>query len=147
MDACLTLRVQDVGLIRNVRVFHSGLLPSVHNLLLTYSSTSILVSRPFKFIVGADEVPIVVHETAFADQSSALPTLMRGMMSESLAGEAKWKDVDIGTFIRFAQFAYTGDYSIPRNNPLDPGQEIVEEAPPPLMQSRLHLSNFGTLYL
>ena len=55
----------------------------------------------------------MLHEAALADQSPALATLMRGKMSESLAGEAKWKDVDRGTFTRFAQFAYTGDYSIP----------------------------------
>jgi hypothetical protein len=34
-------------------------------------------------------------------------------MLESLAGEARWKDVDKTTFINFAQFAYTGDYSVP----------------------------------
>jgi len=35
-------------------------------------------------------------------------------MSEGLAGETKWEDVNKGTFIRFAQFAYTGDYSAPK---------------------------------
>ncbi|KAI9652348.1 MAG: hypothetical protein M1829_001671 [Trizodia sp. TS-e1964] len=33
-------------------------------------------------------------------------------MSESLAGEVSWKDVDKTTFINFTQFAYTGDYSV-----------------------------------
>ena len=36
---------------------------------------------------------------------------MRGEMAESEAGESRWIDVDKGTFVRFAQFAYTGDYS------------------------------------
>jgi hypothetical protein len=34
-------------------------------------------------------------------------------MAESVAGECRWIDVDKGTFVQFAQFAYTGDYSIP----------------------------------
>lgn len=36
-------------------------------------------------------------------------------MSESIAGEARWDDVDKGTFLRFVQFAYTGDYSVPQS--------------------------------
>jgi len=55
----------------------------------------------------------VVHEQAFADQSNALSILMQGKMSESLAAEATWQDVDQETFIRFTHFAYTGDYSVP----------------------------------
>ncbi|XMA20292.1 hypothetical protein WAI453_013083 [Rhynchosporium graminicola] len=39
---------------------------------------------------------------------------MRGKMSESLAAESRWEDVDTETFIRFAQFAYTGDYTAPQ---------------------------------
>jgi hypothetical protein len=34
-------------------------------------------------------------------------------MSESVSGEVKWDDVDKGTFLRFIQFTYTGDYSVP----------------------------------
>jgi hypothetical protein len=56
----------------------------------------------------------VVHEAAFADQSRALRALMQGEISEGSAGQAKWEDVDIKTFVRFAQFVYMGDYSIPR---------------------------------
>jgi hypothetical protein len=82
----------------------------------------------------------MVHEEALADQSTALTRLMRGEMSESLAGETKWKDVDKETFIRFTQFAYTGDYSVPtmiakpsdQVLPQDPHEEmlmVVEEPP------------------
>jgi len=35
-------------------------------------------------------------------------------MSEGLVGEAKWEDVDKGTFVRFAQFVYIGDYTTPK---------------------------------
>jgi hypothetical protein len=54
----------------------------------------------------------VVHETVLAEQSPALAALMQGEMAESVAGESRWMDANKGTFIRFAQFAYTGDYSI-----------------------------------
>jgi len=32
----------------------------------------ILISRPLKFIIGPDEVPIIVYEAVFAEQSRAL---------------------------------------------------------------------------
>jgi hypothetical protein len=54
----------------------------------------------------------VVHEEAIASQSPALNTLMRGEMSESKNGVAFWGEVDEQTFVRFVQFAYTGDYSV-----------------------------------
>jgi hypothetical protein len=61
-----------------------------------------LISRPFTFIIGPDEVPIVVYEAVLAEQSPILATLMRGEMAESVAGEPRWMDVDNGTFVRFA---------------------------------------------
>jgi hypothetical protein len=73
-----------------------------------------LISRPFKFLIGPEEIEIVVHEEAIVSQSAALNTLMRGSMSESTNGLASWKDVDEKTFARFAQFAYTRDYSVPQ---------------------------------
>ena len=39
---------------------------------------------------------------------------MRGKMSESASRVVTWIDVDQETFVRFAQFAYTGDYSVPK---------------------------------
>jgi hypothetical protein len=78
----------------------------------------------------------VVHEAAFADQSQALRALMQGEMSEGSASQAKWEDVDIKTFVRFTQFVYIGDYSIPRMivrpSEQPPSGTIVDEATPPL---------------
>ena len=54
----------------------------------------------------------MVHEAVLAEQTHALAALMRGEMAESVAGESRRMDLDKGTFVRFAQFAYTGDYSI-----------------------------------
>lgn len=86
--------------------------------LLTFPSR-ILLSRPFRFIVDTDKVPITVHEAAVAQQSPALAALMQSEMSEGIAGEARWDDVDKGTFARFIQFVYTGDYSVPQSCVVD----------------------------
>jgi hypothetical protein len=40
--------------------------------------------------------------------------LTKGDSPEAQAGHATWKDVSKDTFERFSQFAYTGDYSIPK---------------------------------
>jgi hypothetical protein len=56
---------------------------------LTLPSCRILISRPFKFIIGPDEVLIVVHKAVFAEQSPVLAALMRGEMAESVAGESR----------------------------------------------------------
>ena len=56
----------------------------------------------------------MVHEEAIASQSPALEALMRGKMSESASRVVTWGDIDRATFARFAQFAYTGDYSVPK---------------------------------
>ncbi|TVY89356.1 hypothetical protein LAWI1_G006690 [Lachnellula willkommii] len=72
----------------------------------------------FKFTVGekidGSPTEFHVHEEAFAALSEPLSSLMRGGMAESRAACAKWDDVSKETFERFAQFAYTGDYSIPK---------------------------------
>jgi hypothetical protein len=76
---------------------------------------------------------------------------MQGEMSEGSAGQAKWEDVDIKTFVRFAQFVYTGDYSIPRmivrssEQPLSPGPITNEAIPPPdEAQESGFFGSFGT---
>lgn len=77
----------------------------------------ILNSRLFKFTVGetVDGSPteFLVHEEAMAQLSKPLYNLMKGLWSDSQAGSAAWDDVSKETFERFAQFAYTGDYSVP----------------------------------
>jgi len=52
-------------------------------------------------------------------------------MSEAKAGCTVWKDVGKGTFERFVQFAYTGDYSIPEMEERRPNWESVESEPCP----------------
>ncbi|PVH80537.1 hypothetical protein DL98DRAFT_627714 [Cadophora sp. DSE1049] len=81
------------------------------------SFEEILNSRIFKFTVGekVDGVATTfsIHEEAIAALSQPLHALMRSGLSESEAGHATWEDVSKDTFVRFAQFAYNGDYSVP----------------------------------
>ena len=77
------------------------LLPSVFN------------SRQFVFVVGANKVAFTVHAAVIAKQSPALNVLINGAMVEASDGKAIIEDVQEDTFVRFCQFAYTGDYTTP----------------------------------
>jgi hypothetical protein len=81
------------------------------------SHRRILNSKLFKFIVGevADGTPteFSVHGDAIAQLSEPLRVLTKSG-PEARAGEATWKDVCKETFERFVQYAYTGDYTIPK---------------------------------
>jgi hypothetical protein len=78
----------------------------------------IINSRLFKFTVGEEidgtATEFSVHEGAIAQLSTPLKALTQGDSPEAEAGHATWKDVSKDTFERFSQFAYTGDYSIPK---------------------------------
>ncbi|KAF5873787.1 uncharacterized protein Bfra_005253 [Botrytis fragariae] len=72
----------------------------------------------FRFVVGknTDNNPaeFFVHEKAISQCSDSLYVLLsKGDFRESQEGCARWDDVSKETFERFAQFAYTGDYSVP----------------------------------
>lgn len=94
----------------------------------------VLNSRLFKFTVGekidGSPTEFHVHEEAFAALSEPLSSLMRGGMAESRAACTKWDSVSKETFERFAQFAYTGDYSIPKMEPRVAEEEIIINAAP-----------------
>ncbi|KAG0645389.1 hypothetical protein D0Z07_8999 [Hyphodiscus hymeniophilus] len=78
---------------------------------------SIVSSRIFKFSVGeavdGTSTEVAVHEEAIAQLSEPLRILTKSGPS-ARAGKATWKDVSKDTFERFVQYAYTGDYSIPK---------------------------------
>jgi hypothetical protein len=99
----------------------------------------ILNSRLFKFIVGeeVDDNPTEfhVHQEAIAQLSEPLYALTKGRSAEARAGSASLKDVTKDTFELFAQFAYTGDYSIPktkkRNNVINSNKPGTIAPSPP----------------
>lgn len=73
--------------------------------------TSILFSQPFKFIIGHQKKLFTVHESAVSRLSKSLNDLLNGSMKEANEHCVHWEDVDEKTFLRFAQWAYTGEYS------------------------------------
>ena len=72
-----------------------------------------LRSSVFRFLVGPNQAIRLVHVSLIAKQSSALHHLVHKPMKEANNQEAVWDDIDEGTFERFSQFIYTGDYDSP----------------------------------
>jgi hypothetical protein len=75
--------------------------------------TSVFRSKQFVFVVGENQAPFTVHAAIIARQSKALDVLINGDMGEASGGKAIFEDIEEDTFIRFCQFAYTGDYTTP----------------------------------
>ncbi|PKS06814.1 hypothetical protein jhhlp_006889 [Lomentospora prolificans] len=71
----------------------------------------IVSSDSFKFLVGSEKKPYFLHSALVADQSRALNALVNSGMRESKERCAVWEHIDEQTFLRFSQFAYTGDYT------------------------------------
>lgn len=77
------------------------------------SLNRIFSSPLFTFLIGENEEPISVHAAAIAKQSKALDTLINGPMVEAQVRSVSLRDVSVEDFLKFCQFAYTGDYSTP----------------------------------
>ena len=76
--------------------------------------TSVFRSKQFVFVIGDEtKTEYTVHRDLIAKQSKALNSLVNGEMQETLDGRATFEDLDDNTFVRFCQFAYTGDYTTP----------------------------------
>ncbi|KAL6824622.1 hypothetical protein J3E69DRAFT_337140 [Trichoderma sp. SZMC 28015] len=71
---------------------------------------SILASKPFKFVVGPKKKQFKMHEAAITRLSKTLDKLLNGGMKESKEHCVCWEDIDEKTFLRFGEWAYTGDY-------------------------------------
>ncbi|MCJ1238868.1 hypothetical protein MMC14_006859 [Varicellaria rhodocarpa] len=54
----------------------------------------------------------MIHTTLVAEQSAALQSLVNGAMKEAQDGRAEWEDVAVESFIHFAEYVYTGDYTL-----------------------------------
>lgn len=64
-------------------------------------------------MVGEGKTAIGIHADVVATQSKALNVLVNGEMGEAKAGCASLPDVNEDDFLRFCQYAYTGDYATP----------------------------------
>jgi hypothetical protein len=86
---------------------------------------SFIQSHQFTFSVGLEGRSIVVHAAAIAATSPRLDALIHGGMTESETPRATIKDVQVDDFIRFCEYAYCGDYTVPawEELPLEPSSK------------------------
>jgi len=77
-------------------------------------------SHQFTFFIGQEGKPIVVHAAAIAATSQQLDALINGGMEESETRCARMEDVKVDDFIRFCEYAYRGDYTVPPWEELPP---------------------------
>ncbi|KAM0816225.1 putative BTB domain-containing protein [Seiridium cardinale] len=80
------------------------------------SFKEIAQSKPFRFIVGTRHREFFMHADLVASMSKVLNVTVNGSCNgaakfeEALTNVAVWEDTDEDTFVRFCEFAYTGDY-------------------------------------
>lgn len=67
---------------------------------------------------------MTIHTALVAEQSPTLRNLVVGFMEEAQTGTAVWENTDEGTFARFAQFVYTGDYTQPPCNVVENSRTV-----------------------
>lgn len=78
---------------------------------------------------------MMIHTVLVAEQSLALNSLINGPMKEAQEKEVIWKDVNEQTFALFAEFVYTGGYTLSVVEDHATGAGIV---PPHLIGSSPH---------
>lgn len=99
-------------------------------------------SEVFKFVVGPDEKEFNVHEAALSGLSRPLEVLLEGPFKEARESRVDWPDVDESTFVRFVEWAYTGNYreAEPETVP-KPNAETQGTSTPPAIESALYSLN------
>ncbi|KAJ4313569.1 hypothetical protein N0V94_006893 [Neodidymelliopsis sp. IMI 364377] len=83
----------------------------------------------FTFYVGKEEKPFVAHSQAIAATSEYFLSLVNGAWSESRSRTAVTPNTDQGTIVRFLEYAYRRDYTVPSWT-LDEEAPVVEEPMP-----------------
>lgn len=80
---------------------------------LTLRLRRIVRSDHFRFLVGEDQTPIMVHAAAIAATSPQMDRLVNGAMKEAGDRCAEIRDISVEDFTRFCEYAYRGDYAVP----------------------------------
>lgn len=93
-------------------------------LLLLHRS---LASKPFLFVIGEECKEFHVHKELIGQLSPALNALVNGQMKEAREGRVEWPDLDTDTFVRFAKYAYSRDYTEAEPEILTPLIAVIEE--------------------
>ncbi|KAJ5566228.1 hypothetical protein N7535_007866 [Penicillium sp. DV-2018c] len=78
---------------------------------------SIIHSPSFTFLVGPRHEKLTIQSGLAKHVSKPLHNLMNGPTRESKHRIAVIEDEDVETFVAFCEYAYTGDYSVPRSKP------------------------------
>ncbi|KAG6176275.1 hypothetical protein E4U27_005335 [Claviceps purpurea] len=73
--------------------------------------------KAFEFLVGPEKKPFIIHSELVASLSPVLERLVKGELKEAQEGSVVWEHVDVQTFIRFSQYAYTRTYEYPAFRP------------------------------
>ncbi|KAK8068121.1 BTB/POZ fold protein [Apiospora saccharicola] len=91
------------------------------------------MSGPFRFLVGPEKTEYMMHAELVASISQPLKVLVTGSMVESCRGVAEWPEVDDATFMRFFQFAYSGNFQDeePEERPTPAEPPALGEPPAP----------------
>ncbi|KAF2674484.1 hypothetical protein BT63DRAFT_11375 [Microthyrium microscopicum] len=77
----------------------------------------IITSGAFTFVVGKNKRPISFHPLAFSRHSP----VMAAMIDDNVSQEnyfANIQDIEEDDFFRFCQWAYTGNYTAPKSEPI-----------------------------
>ncbi|KFX93329.1 hypothetical protein V490_04891 [Pseudogymnoascus sp. VKM F-3557] len=106
------------------------------------SFQEILNSGVIKFVVGegvdGEATDFLVHKEAMAQLSEPFRDMLNG---ESTAESVTWRNVCKSSFERLAQFAYTGDYTVPkplrRRGAVDRQEAVENEASPDILDRGL----------
>jgi hypothetical protein len=74
---------------------------------------SLIQSDLFTFHIGDDKTPFVVHSSAVAATSDPFRALVSGGLGEAQTRTAELEDVQPDDFVRFLEYAYRRDYTVP----------------------------------
>ncbi|KAJ5674829.1 uncharacterized protein N7477_004763 [Penicillium maclennaniae] len=109
-------------------------LPDYTRLNVDELPNSIIHSPSFTFLVGPKHTKLTIQSGLAQHVSKPLHNLMNnGHTRESKHRIAVLEDEDVETFVAFCEYAYTGDYKVPRLPPReDVRQGVVETALSPV---------------
>jgi hypothetical protein len=109
-----------------------------------------LGSELVTFLIGENKKPFMIHVAAIVSQSGALTDFVNKRMAESKSKMVLWEEVDEETFLRFCEFAYSGDFDLrpflplPQSNPFVPKKDD-DEGSVKEVQERRELLLLGAL--
>ncbi|KAJ5816939.1 hypothetical protein N7447_009172 [Penicillium robsamsonii] len=100
--------------------------------------TSIIHSPSFTFLVGPRHTKLTIQSGLAQHVSKPLHNLMNGPTRESKHRIAVLEEDDVETFVAFCEYAYTGDYKVPRPEVREDHRVGVVESSPSTATWREH---------